>query len=273
MKTQFVIFIVVILFLFLNLSVKSTLIPIPLTKNQKIESIYNRFKNRFVTLKGNKLNVDMVYCIVMPQRKDYITEQINKLGVSCTYFDAVTPDDLTVDDYNELSTINNTQSSIYAKYTRLPVLLSFIMCFMDSLKKGYTTIIIFEDDISINVEPKLLNESLDEFAKSNLDVFYMGYCFMNCGQLLRQFKNLVELSDSNLLCCHSMCIKTRILPGLINYCFPMINNSDEMFRNYYILNKIKIGVPRSVYFTQNRKTLGSLNESLEDSQFFKTCKF
>ena len=272
METYFIIVVVVVI-LFLTLRVKSTLAPIPLRKNQNIESIYNRFKNRFVTLKSGELSVDMVYCIVMPQRKDYITEQINKLGVSCTYFNAITPDDLTVDDYNEISTINNIRSDIYAKYTRLPVLLSFIMCFMDSLKKGYSTIIIFEDDISINVEPKLLNESLDEFSKSNLDVFYMGYCFMNCNQLIRQFKNLVELSDSNLLCCHSMCIKTRILPGLIDYCFPMINNSDEMFRNYYILNQIKIGVPRSVYFTQNRKLLNSLNDSIEDPQLFKTCKF
>jgi hypothetical protein len=246
-------------------------------KTKSSDIIYERFKNRFTIVKNNKtLNgVDMVYVITMPKRKAYITEQINKLGVTARYFNAVTPDDLSENDYNTLSNINEMNSDIYHKYTRLAVLLSFIMCFIDSLKQGYSTIVVFEDDILINVKHELLNESLMEFQKSPLDVFYMGYCFLNCGQLLylNKYSTLVELSDRNLLCCHSMCIKTRILPGLIDFCFPMRNNSDELFRNYYILAGVRVCVPRSVYFTQNRTSLESLNESIEDPQLFKTCKF
>jgi hypothetical protein len=146
---------------------------------------------------------------------------------------------------------------------------------MDALANGYSEIVVFEDDISINVNLELLNESLGEFNKSNLDVFYMGYCFLNCGQLLyiNKHKTLVELTDPNLLCCHSMAIKTHILPGLIDYCIPMKNNSDELFRNYYQLNNIKVGVPRNVFFVQNRNELDSLNQSMDDPMFFKTCKF
>ena len=86
-------------------------------------------------------------------------------------------------------------------------------------------------------------------------------------------KNLIEISERDLLCCHAMCVKTSILPGLIEYCFPMVNNSDELFRDYYLLNKIKVCVPKKAYFTQNRKSLESLNESVEDPKLFDVCSF
>jgi len=244
-------------------------------KNNPFYGIYNKNKNKFTTVKGkSSLNgVDMVYAITMPQRKQYISDQVNKLGVSCTYFNAITPSDLTENDYAILSDTYKQNARIYHKFTRLPVLLSFIMCFIDSLVKGYNTIVIFEDDVRQIVNLKEINESLGEFDKSDCDVFYMGYCFLSCRQLTSQYKNLVELSYPDMLCCHSMAIKTKVLAGLIDYCFPMKTNSDEMFRDYYIHNKIKVCVPKTVYFTQNRKDLGSLNKSVDDPDLFKTCNF
>jgi len=239
------------------------------------KSSFNLTGNRFKTVKGKRSfpGIDMVYVISMPQRKEYITEQINKLGVTCTYFEAVKPSDLTDNDYNTLSNINDPRSRIYQKYTRLPVLLSFMLCFIDSLEKGYSTIVIFEDDMTITVSPELLDESLIEFSKSDIGVFYMGYCFLNCGQSYSEYKNIIEISDRDLLCCHAMAIKTSILPDLIKYCFPMRTGSDEMFRDYYKLNKIKVGVPRKVYFSQNRNSLDSLNQSVDDPTLFQTCSF
>ena len=51
----------------------------------------NRFQKRFLknTLNGKLAGLDMVYVINMPMRKEYISKQISKLGVNCTYFDAV----------------------------------------------------------------------------------------------------------------------------------------------------------------------------------------
>jgi hypothetical protein len=127
------------------------------------------------------------------------------------------------------------------------------MCFVDALSKGYSTITIFEDDISINVSKKQLERTTIEYYNSNIDVMYMGYCFLNCTQPTQKYQNIVLLSDPDLLCCHAMCVETKILPGLINYCFPMFNNSDEMFRDYYQKD--------------------SLNESIENLELFKTCEF
>ena len=69
-------------------------------------------------------------------------EQINKLNVKCKYLDAVKPTDLSKKNYDLLSTTNKTGSLIYNKFTRLPVMLSFIMCFIDALENNYKTIII-----------------------------------------------------------------------------------------------------------------------------------
>jgi hypothetical protein len=234
--------------------------------------IYQRFQNRFKN-NGTKtqLNgIDMVYCIVMPQRKEYINTQIDKLNVECKYFNAITPSDLTKNDYDTLSTINSVRSPIYKKYTRLPVLLSFIMCFMDSLENGYSTIVVFEDDIEIRVDINTLNASIKEFNNSSFDFFYMGYCYLNCAQSPKQMEYIVEVPNKNILCCHSMCIKTQHLQDLVNYCFPMTHNSDEIFRDYYIENLINVCVPKYAYFTQNRSTLVTLNESYDE---LKTCKF
>jgi len=246
-----------------------------LSKRELLNELYSRFKNKFKLVKGKKTlkGIDMVYVINMPQRTEYITQQMNKLGLTCTYFDAVKPSDLTVQDYDNLTVINIPGHYIHKKYTRFAVLLSFILCFMDSLEKGYSTIVVFEDDIKTLVNFDDLNTSLLEFKNSDYDLFYMGYCFLNCDQLYKNSNSLVQISDNDLLCCHSMAIKTNILPGLINYCFPMLKNSDEMFRDYYVLKNLKICVPRSVYFSQNRKEIDSLNESLEDLELFKTCTF
>jgi hypothetical protein len=266
-----------IVFLIYTVNVKDNFKSIPLQiiqKNDLLDPIYNRFKNRFER-KANSLlpGVDAVYVISMPKRKDYIISQMKKLGINPTYFDAVKPDDLKHLDIDALSTLNVPGSRIYKKYTRLCVLLSFIMCFMDSLAKGYSTIVIFEDDVSTVVDKTIIINGIQEFNESDLDVFYMGYCFLNCGQRYTKYKNLIRLADTNLLCCHSVCIKTQVLPKLIDYCFPMTTNSDELFRNFYVFNNIGVCVPKSIYFTQNRESLESLNESIEDPELFKTCNF
>ena len=242
--------------------------------NKDVMTCYNNFKDRFENIPGPKLPViDQIYVISMPQRRSYIEQQMEKLNYDITYFDAVKPSDLSYDDYNLLSTINQPGSMIAGKYTRLPVLLSFIMCFVDALSKGYRTLTIFEDDISINVSKKLLEKTCVEYSKNPIDVLYMGYCFLDCSTPNQPYEFITLLSDPNLLCCHAMCVKTKILPGLINYCFPMVNNSDELFRDYYQKMNIKVGVPKNAYFSQNRKTVDSLNESKEDLELFKTCEF
>jgi hypothetical protein len=127
---------------------------------QKVYDLYDtRFKNRFyMNNKTGKLDsVDMVYAIVMPQRKEYMSEQINSLGLKCKYLNAVTPDDFTYEEMGYLSSVNTPGSSLYNLKTRLAVMFSFTMCYIDALKNGYSTFIVFEDDIVIDVDLQTLN--------------------------------------------------------------------------------------------------------------------
>ena len=232
--------------------------------NKKSSFTDNRFIDRF-TINNNKgtfKGVDMVYAITMDQRKEYITSQIDKLNVKCKYLNAITPGDLSPEDYSSLSTTNQKGSRIYNKMTRLPVLLSFITCFMDAIKNGYTTIIVFEDDIVMDTSISTLNETTDQFSKSDLEFLYLGYCFLNCNQKFEEIGNLKVLSDPSLLCGHAMCVKVNALQPLIDYCFPMKKPSDELFMDYYKKAKSKVCVPLEPYFNQlDRGVTGSLNES------------
>jgi hypothetical protein len=144
---------------------------------------------------------------------------------------------------------------------------------MDAVQRGYKTMVIFEDDLIIDVSRETLDESLVEFHESPFEIFYMGYCFLNCRQRVNKYKHLVGLTNPDLLCCQAMCIKTDMLPGLIKYCLPMKYNSDELFRNYYREKHIQVCVPPVVYFKQNRQEIDSANQSIDQPAFHKTCNF
>ena len=229
-----------------------------------IEPFYNRFKNKFTFVdKGKSLSsVDMVYVIVMPQRKEYITEQMNILGVSYTYFDAVKEGEISDTEISELSLVYRSGSSIYNLPTRLYNLLSFTMCFKNAIKKKYSNIIVFEDDVVIKVDVPTLNASLDEFDKSDNQFFYLGYCFLNCRQPKKELTYIKELNDPSLVCLHAIAYKVKSLQGLVDYFFPMKIPTDEIMVRYFKKNKIKVCIPKSPYFDQvARDKMKSLNES------------
>lgn len=230
-----------------------------------VYSLYEKFKYR-LKLNTNTYrlsSVDMVYVISMPQRINYITQQINSLNLQCKYLDAIRPEDFTESEKTYLSDVNTPGSYLYGLNTRLAVLFSFTMCYIDAIKNGYNTIIVFEDDIIINVDLDTLNKATTEFVNSDNDIFYMGYCFLNCKQNYRENYTYIRgLTDPSILCGHAVCLKTKILPNLIKYCYPMIKPSDELFTDYFVKNKIKAAIPKTVYFDQvDRDTMKSLNES------------
>ena len=50
----------------------------------------------------------------------------------------------------------------------------------------------------------------------------------------------------------------------------MKQNSDELFRNFFMQQNINVCVPKIPYFSQNRIFVESLNESYDE---LKTCSF
>ena len=274
-KYFLILFFIIILFIVYFKYVKESLIHTKISETQEyLLTLYNKFNNRFEQNYNNiKLGaVDKIYCISMPQRKKYITDKMNELNVNYALFNAITPDDLTTSECGMLSNINDSKSKIHNKKTRLALQLSFTMCFLDAIKNGYEYIIVFEDDIVINVDAIKLNKSIIEFKKTDYSMFYMGYCFARCGNIDRKINNVFfDVKDKNILCCHAICYKVSYLPSLIKYLYPMENNFDELIVLYNKKNNIKVCVTEKTFFDQNRKELGTLNEDTFTGDNLQNC--
>jgi len=226
----------------------------------------NNFKNRSEKHKYySNLNVDNVYCIVMPQRKEYMKNVLNKMKINYTLFNAITPKDISNDNYNELSSTNTKGSRLYGLPTRLALQLSFTLCFMDAISNGYKTIIILEDDIIVNTDISNLNNYIDEFKKSDYVFFYMGYCFMNCNQNFYKspqgdYGKLIDVVDKSASCTHAICYKVEYLKELIEFIYPMDNNFDHNITDFIKDKNYKICISNKTLFDQNRDELGTLND-------------
>ena len=104
-----------------------------LFKKKYNANLYSRFKYKFEnkTLLTPLKLVDQIYCIVMPDRKDDMIKFMKQLNVNCKFLNAVTPKDLTEDDYKHL-----TKNELFktTKKTRLPLQISFCVCYLDALE-------------------------------------------------------------------------------------------------------------------------------------------
>lgn len=226
-----------------------------------LKAMYLKFENKFEPndTYENLGVVDRVYCIVMPQRKEYMKGVLGSMKINYTFFNAITPKDLSQIDYNILSTTNDPKSKLWKHPTRLPLQLSFTMCYLDAIKKGYKTIIVFEDDITVKVDIPTLMDSISTFKMSKYVFFYMGYCWMNCKQTFTIDK-LVNVPDKQLFCCHSVCYKVKYLPELIKSMYPMKDNLDNNIVDFIKKNNLPVCVPTTTFFDQNRNDLGTLND-------------
>ena len=233
---------------------------------QRLSSFYTKFKNNFEFYNENKKLevVDQVYSIVMPQRKEYIKNLLDEFNINYTLFNAITVDDLTDKDYSLL-----TKKAFLRKYkTRLAVQLSFTMCFFHAIENGYKTIIIFEDDIKINVDMDKLVSTIEKFKNSEYIFFYMGYCFLKCNQKF-VIDDLIKVNNKQIMCAHSICYKVEYLDKLINFMYPMLDNYDNNITRFIKKYKYDICIPPITFFDQNRTMLGTLNE--DNLKELKNC--
>jgi len=238
-----------------------------------VSSLHERFKYKFEDNDNNSNSlqgvVDKVYCISMPQRKEYITKKMNELGTSYTLLNAVTPDDLTKTDYEQLSeTYNPENHHIYNRLTKLPLQVSFTLCMLDALKNNYDTIIIFEDDITIEKDLDNIKKGIEQFKNSKYNLFYIGYCSVVCSgwKTIPDKDELTEV-NSHINCTHAIVYKKSVLPKILDTIYPMTDSFDNML----LVGSHDTCVPNNVYFDQAREELGSLNEC--DNSKLPTCSF
>ena len=147
--------------------------------------MYARFKDRFEDVEGSGDGpVDMVYVICMPSRKNYAANASSVVSAKFRVLNAITPKELTPSDYQALSeTLNPRNKMLYKKMTKLPVCLSFFMCYYDAYARGSETIAVFEDDIKYEVSIDRIKRTIAEFGKTSCEICFLGYCWSNCKRI------------------------------------------------------------------------------------------
>lgn len=231
-------------------------------------NVYNRFKNRFKMIKheNHNLDVDMVYCISMPQRKKYITQMLEQLQTPYKMFDAIKPSDLSVQDYTRLSqTYSPTNLHLYRQWTKLPVALSFFMCYYDAYLNGYETVMFLEDDIKYMVSLDKIYAAVKDFKSTDCEVLFLGYCWANCGMT---YPNITEHLyrapiDTQMLCNHALVMKESFLKRFMERDEVTFwrHRNDHTLSDYIQYNKINKCVTSPAYISQNRSELGSNNKN------------
>jgi GR25 family glycosyltransferase involved in LPS biosynthesis len=209
--------------------------------------------------------MDCVYVIAMPNRKLYMMEVMEKLGLPCIFANATTPKELTETDYTRLWTRKD-------KKTWLAVHLSHMKCYHHAIKNNYKTVLVFEDDIKVNASLDQIVNSVEEFKISDFQAFYAGYCYLDCKQDFdRGYRYFTRVPDGNILCSHATVFKVDFLKKFIkDLRYPISEAHDALIRDYFVKNGTKVCVPYSPFFMQNPE-LGTQNENYQNEQMLPYC--
>jgi len=234
--------------------------------------VYARFKDRIEEKGQGTGAVDMLYCICMPKRRGYATRMVAHFGQKYKLLDAITPKDLSPEDYQNLSeTLNSRNKWLYRKMTKLPVCLSFFMCYHDAYVNGYDTIAIVEDDIKFTVSMDRITAAINEFKKVNASVLFLGYCWANCAKMRREGAQVSENLHAvpkgvQLLCNHALVMKKSFIKQYMtrNEVTYWRHRNDHTLSDYLRDHGIKKVVTPKAYINQNREEMGSNNENYDN---------
>jgi hypothetical protein len=244
---------------------------VPMTKaNEDFlpNNVYNRFKNRFEIVQHDNKNVevDMIYCICMPQRRDYAKKMVGMLQTPYKLFNAIKPDDLSTEDYTRLSqTYVESNKHLYKQWTKIPVALSFFTCYYDAYKNGYDTILVLEDDIRYKVSLDKIYGAIRDFKQVDSEILFLGYCWANCGMTYQHISEHLYIAPYNteMLCNHALVMKKSFIKAYMERDEVTFwrHRNDHTLSTYLIKNKINKCVTSPVYIDQNREKLGSTNHN------------
>jgi len=250
--------------------------------------LYNRFLENIETVSSASTDgfpVDMIYCIFMPSRKKYAMSQMDQLKTQYKLVQAVTPYNLTKEDYNNLSATYDKRNlkeradlRVYNHTTKLPVALSFFLAYYDAYINNYETIAIFEDDIIFRANMSQITSAVSDFKLSTAEILYMGYCWTNCkfigqkGKLVGPHLHSVPWSV-RLVCNHALVMKSSLISKYMErkdviYWKHTNDNTLDLFLKRTKTEKM---ITRREFVTQNRDEMGSTNAN--NFKMSGTCKF
>lgn len=234
------------------------------------EEIYNRFHDRFEQQEALVTDpVDQVYCIAMPNRLNYIKSYLSSLGLSCKFFHAIAPTDLSVADYKFMSATFDKNSPLFRRPTKLAVSLSFYMCYYDAYVHGYDSIMILEDDIVLSqgVNMKQVRHTIREFKDTNYSIMFLGYCLTNCKKIYVD-ENKIDGTRlyrvpprTHIFCNHALVMKRTFIKEYAKrvHLYWTENNDNTLLR-YINDHRVAACVPDKLLVDQ-RIDMGSNNQN------------
>lgn len=234
-------------------------------KDYSPTGVYEKFKPKFEHIDGESGEVDMTYVISMPDREEYIKGVMSQFKCEYKLFHAIKPDDLTPEDYENMSeTMNSDNKMLYKQMTKLPVCLSFFMCYWDAYTAGYSSIAVFEDDIKFVVSIDQILSAMREFKKlPEGEILFLGYCWANCEQQFEQVSENLYRAPTNvqLLCNHALVMKKDFLKKFMERHRPNYwrTRNDHTLSDFLRREQIGKFVTPKAYVNQNRAELGSNN--------------
>lgn len=233
------------------------------------EDVYRHFAGRLELQDGPTDVVDMLYCITMPSRREYAIEQANKLGMRMKIMDAITPDDLTMRDYQSMSATFNPLNHMYRKITKLPVALSFFTCYYDAYVNKYNTIMVIEDDIRYVASVEEIHDTISKFKGWPLSLMYVGACYYGPHNIKRGSTKMddnlyIAANDGMILCNHALVMKQSFIKDFMERQTSVYYSTmnDHTLDNYRRENRIPTVIPKNSYIIQNREDMGSNNENI-----------
>ena len=250
---------------------------------KRFDEIYSNEIGRRFEYPKNSLYMEgvVLYCRCLPQRKEAIAKTFSDFGIQdyIHYFDAMTPNDISMDDLSLLSSVHmhcfssypcsickKFHNGFYNKMTTCCLLIGYMICFQHSLNSSvnnYATL-IFEDDIYFKCDLNHLNRVYDEFKIRNYDVLYLGFCFFENGAADTQPESeddlIVTLPDVHyILCLHAVMYKKEYIRKVMPIVFPQTSTSDGHIMHINMSIHAKVGALRKPIVFQDRQKYGSYN--------------
>lgn len=218
--------------------------------------------------------IDKIYVINLKEsidRKNNIINILNKLDLhNYIITEAINGKDLSDNEIKNLlspfslSTLNGNYKSHseIRKVGEIGCYLSHYNIWKDIVDKGYNNVIIFEDDININVEKDILNEYLENIPR-DYDMVYLGYTTIPLNSI-----NKIEIENkywergiNNIFGTHSYILSNKGCKKLLEKVLP-INEQIDSYINYYTYydNNFNKYIPKIQLFIPNKNMNSTMHQ-------------
>lgn len=253
-------------------------------KKEAFMKIYNRLHTRMTTREvsgvSGRHSKFPVYCITLPFRKDTVECTLQDYGFHrVCYVQAIVPDDVSKEEVSQLSTTflpsppthvckicshNAWHPGIFQKPTKCCVHLSYLMCLYHAMEHSSEShVIVFEDDIFFKGDRRDMDDTIQEFLDTDMDVLYLG--FGHCkgcqdrapsGGCLR----IIELPrNQSIICKHAIVYKMAYVRRVFWKLLPLMDCSDVHFNHVNICEGARVCIPTTPFVFQDRVKYGSHN--------------